>query len=59
MTVVTTADTSQLYALAARLGLRLHGPLTVNELLGSTMDHDRHRRRWTSVGAAHPAPGRR
>ncbi|HBR6207060.1 TPA: Mph(A) family macrolide 2'-phosphotransferase [Klebsiella pneumoniae] len=32
MTVVTTADTSQLYALAARHGLKLHGPLTVNEL---------------------------
>ncbi|WP_435051000.1 hypothetical protein, partial [Escherichia coli] len=27
-----TADTSQLYALAARHGLKLHGPLTVNEL---------------------------
>ncbi|WP_447286353.1 phosphotransferase [Klebsiella pneumoniae] len=32
MTVVTTADTSQLYALAARHGLQLHSPLTVNEL---------------------------
>ncbi len=32
MTVVTTADTFQLYALAARHGLKLHGPLTVNEL---------------------------
>ncbi|HCR4041872.1 TPA: macrolide 2'-phosphotransferase [Morganella morganii] len=32
MTVVTPADTSQLYALAARHGLKLHGPLTVNEL---------------------------
>ncbi|HBD2344801.1 TPA: macrolide 2'-phosphotransferase [Escherichia coli] len=32
MTVVTTADTPQLYALAARHGLKLHGPLTVNEL---------------------------
>ena len=32
MTVVPTADTSQLYALAARHGLKLHGPLTVNEL---------------------------
>ena len=31
MTVVTTADTSQLYA-RARHGLKLHGPLTVNEL---------------------------
>lgn len=32
MTAAVTVDTSQLHALAARHGLKLHGPLTVNEL---------------------------
>ncbi len=55
MTVVTTADTSQLYALAARHGLKLHGPLTVNELgldyriVIATVDDGR---RWVRNGHA-------
>lgn len=57
MTVVTTADTSQLYALAARHGLKLHGPLTVNELgldyriVIATVDDGR---RWCCASRAEP-----
>ncbi len=57
MTVVTTADTSQLYALAARHGLKLHGPLTVNEL-GLDLDRDSPPSTMDVGGCCHPAPSR-